>query len=662
MLAPTRGCMIDEFGGEDAAPEGVAGDAATWALLGRASCEKADAYLDEQTSFVRLQKEHLHEQRMLMLSHLKWRRFDDQLQGALKIMFVAVGAAVFIALCTAVWNASEARGLIVDSFSVPPSFAQAGITGEVVADDITAKLAAIRDTGVRNSFSNSADVSKNSDKAIRVEIPDTGISIAEVWRSLRDWLGHERHLSGSLRDTGDGNVTLTLSLDNEIPAVVSGPASALPKLEQDAAEQAFEHFDPVNHIVYLLSQGRYGDANAAASRFIPVARGRLFQADSYALLGETTRLVTGDLRDAVAHERVGIAIDPDLATPHLMAMRDLAGIGHDEESLHEAQSVLTLKDEDQLPSHQGAGFAAMRGEAAASVAVLLGDFQNATSWECGHSCSSLGWRLLTEASFRARDHDIARARRMLAEASAASSAALVLGATTTAHLQTGDTLYWIDADAQNWAAAVEDAKSARTDMMRSDSDASARFIRQTTSVRYDPLIAVAEAHLGAFEAAHRILDAEDGDCYPCVRARGVVAALEGKPQAAAWWFARAVAQAPSIPFAYADWGQMLLHDGRYDAAIAKFKAANTAGPHFADALEMWGEALMQQNRSDLALPKFAEANKYAPNWGRLHLKWGEALFYAGRKGEAAKQLAIAASLPLSPADTAQLAHWTSSHG
>jgi hypothetical protein len=653
--------MIEEIGGDDAAPADVAGDAAAWALLGRASREKADAYLDEQTSLIHLQKEHLHEQRLLLLSHLKWRRFDDQLKGALQIMLVILGAAVVIALGAAVWNASQANGLVVDSFSVPPSFAQDGITGEALADDVTGLLAEIRDRGVRNSFSNSADVSKASQNAIRVEIPDTGISIAEAWRYLRSWLGHERHLSGSLRQAADGIVTLKLSLDSGSTVSVSGPASALPKLEKDAVEQVFERFDPINHIVYLLSQSRYVEAYEAAKRFVPVAQGRMFQADSYALWGETTRLATGDLRDAIAHERVGMMIDPDLATTHLMASRDLAGLGHDEESLHEAQAIQTLKDSDQLPQHRGTGFASMRQEAGSAVAVFLGDFQNATAWDCGHGCGNLGGRLLFVAGYKARMHDVALARQMLAQAAAANSGMQPLGAVL-GRPQFGEVRYWIDAGLQDWRAAAEDARNTRAGSMRADGDTSARFLSQMASVRYDPLIAIADAHLGEFQSAHRIIDTTAGDCYLCTRARGVIAAREGRPQAAAWWFARAISEAPSIPFAYADWGEMLLRRGEYDAAIAKLKDANDKGPHFADPLEMWGEALMQKNRSDLALAKFAEADKYAPHWGRLHLKWGEALFYAGRKDEAKKQFAIASALQFSPADTAALLQWKSRHG
>jgi tetratricopeptide (TPR) repeat protein len=172
---------------------------------------------------------------------------------------------------------------------------------------------------------------------------------------------------------------------------------------------------------------------------------------------------------------------------------------------------------------------------------------------------------------------------------------------------------------------------------------------------YDPPVAIAEARLEKFADAERRISPTPADCYPCLMARARIAAIQGQNARADWWFDRAVRSNPSIPLAYADWGQALLDRGDADGAIAKFTLANQKGPHFADPLEMWGEALMTKNRSDLALAKFTEAEKYAPNWGRLHLKWGEALFYAGRRDEAQKQFTLAAGLDLSSADKAELA-------
>ncbi|MGD0189976.1 MAG: hypothetical protein ABSD74_04465 [Rhizomicrobium sp.] len=159
-----------------------------------------------------------------------------------------------------------------------------------------------------------------------------------------------------------------------------------------------------------------------------------------------------------------------------------------------------------------------------------------------------------------------------------------------------------------------------------------------------------------------LIAATPQDCYLCARVRAQIAEMKGDEHGAARWFAEAIRLGPSIPFAYSDWGAMLLANGDTEAAIAKFAVAHSIGPHFADPLEMWGEALMLKNRSDLALAKFEEANTYAPNWGRLHLEWGKALFYAGKTDEAKKQFATAARLDLSTTDKSTLAQWMREHG
>jgi tetratricopeptide (TPR) repeat protein len=171
----------------------------------------------------------------------------------------------------------------------------------------------------------------------------------------------------------------------------------------------------------------------------------------------------------------------------------------------------------------------------------------------------------------------------------------------------------------------------------------------------DPAIAVALAHMENFAAAESRLKDMPGDCYPCLRARAQVAALQGQDARADWWFARAAAAAPTAPYAETEWGRALLDRKQPDAAIAHFTAANRIGPHFADPIEGWGEALMSKNQSHLALAKFSEAEKYAPNWGRLHLRWGEALVYAGKRDEAKAQFTRAAQLDLTPSEKVELA-------
>ena len=147
-----------------------------------------------------------------------------------------------------------------------------------------------------------------------------------------------------------------------------------------------------------------------------------------------------------------------------------------------------------------------------------------------------------------------------------------------------------------------------------------------------PLLAEALAQSGNFDAAQTVIDATPLDCYSCLRQRGRIAALRKNWSMASGWFARAVAAAPSVPFAYDDWGRMLLTKGDADAAIAKFAVAAEKGPHFADALEGWGEALMAQEPLRPGAGEVRGGREIRPfNWGRLHLKWAEALTYAGKK-------------------------------
>jgi tetratricopeptide (TPR) repeat protein len=176
-----------------------------------------------------------------------------------------------------------------------------------------------------------------------------------------------------------------------------------------------------------------------------------------------------------------------------------------------------------------------------------------------------------------------------------------------------------------------------------------------STVMLHPWLALAKARTGDMAAAEGLIAPTPADCYDCVRIRGMIASEAKQWGRADGWFAKAVQDAPSIPFAYEDWGRSLLERGQADAAVEKFKRSSEKGPHFADALEGWGEALMAKNQSHLALVKFAEAEKYAPNWGRLHLKWGEALAYAGKKDEARAQFTRAAQLDLTPSEKSELA-------
>ncbi len=76
-------------------------------------------------------------------------------------------------------------------------------------------------------------------------------------------------------------------------------------------------------------------------------------------------------------------------------------------------------------------------------------------------------------------------------------------------------------------------------------------------------------------------------------------------------------QAPSVPFAYAEWAEAKL--ARHDdaGAIALARIAHAKGPNFADPLKAWGDALAGQGHWSEAVAKYGEALKDAPGWTAL---------------------------------------------
>ena len=99
---------------DDAVSPSKPGDAAAVGLaMNGVPAEDARAYLREQTELAKLQKQNLIEQNAFELSHLRWRRLNDQLSGAFRIILVVLALAVLAGLAAVLWNASEADGLIV---------------------------------------------------------------------------------------------------------------------------------------------------------------------------------------------------------------------------------------------------------------------------------------------------------------------------------------------------------------------------------------------------------------------------------------------------------------------------------------------------------------------------------------------------------------------
>jgi tetratricopeptide (TPR) repeat protein len=175
--------------------------------------------------------------------------------------------------------------------------------------------------------------------------------------------------------------------------------------------------------------------------------------------------------------------------------------------------------------------------------------------------------------------------------------------------------YWIAATSNNWPAALADARAC--DSWLELHAAENKLFAHLRLVWIQPLEALAMARSGDIAGAETRVATTPLDCYLCVRARGQIAAIRGDWAKAEHWYAEAVRQGPSLPFAFSEWGEMLLSKGDLDGAIAKFESAHQKTPQFADALKGWGDALMRQGKAKAAVEKFDEALAYAPNWKEL---------------------------------------------
>jgi tetratricopeptide (TPR) repeat protein len=602
-----------------------------------------EGFLVRQEALLAKQAHHLDEQ----LKKIALSLIDQRLTVALKVLTVIVGVAVAVGFGWMVYDAASDHALVIEAFSVPPDLAARGLTGQAVAAQLLDKLQAMQDA--TDSARPADSYVNNWDNDIKVEIPDTGLSIGEFHRLLVAWLGHETHITGEVWHSGDG-LAITARAGGE-GATVTGKESEFGVLLQQAAERIYERTQPYRYASYLANDGDFpaGDGTQRLARARAIlqrladGRGNLRER-AWAMIGMGSALLfSGDIPASLAEYRKAAGMFPGFVMAWSNVQWDESDLEHQEAGLaaaHETERLIGRGDADMAPQAAASQLAVMR----AQIAFATGDFAGAE----------------TKGAVAANLPDYGGNRELGLEIAAFSLAHLHEDHAATRAWQalplpdSGSTAYppagfepQLDGALSDWHAVLAGRPSAEAALHGT-------YNREQIPQIVWPYVAEALAHTGDIAGAEALIAKTPMDCDACVLARGDIAALKHDWRAADHWFALVSTRTPSIPFADTQWGTALLHKGDFSGAIAHFAEAHARGPHFADPLELWGEALIAQNRSDLALAKFAEAAQYAPNWGRLHLKWGEALAWSGDKAGAARQFAIAARLDLSPRERVQL--------
>ncbi len=578
---------------------------------------------------------------------LRIHHIGDLLKLGFELAAALVVFAIVMTIGAAVWNAAHDDGLVIESFNVPAGMASNGLTGQVVATQIQDRLAWMQANSDTIRASNTYRSSWGDD--VKVQIPNTGVSIGEFYRYLVGWLGHQTHITGEIIKTDHG-LMLSVREGSNAAALFNGPDLA--PLVFKAAEEIYKRTQPYRYTVFLGDMNRI-DEEIAASREMALHGDKNDRVWGWSRLGILLQRA-GDAQGALEAQKRASQLNP--ALPHVWAnlANEEALFGDDEAALRDLGRAVAIEKAGSNSEISPATAHSLYIEDRAVRAEYLGDYRSAVTSadeltdSVNYSGSDESAPIMKAADLAA-DHDVSGSLRIALgvdqEIPSVRLAASFLASFFVPKLP-----------AYQRAAIMGDWKAARDDLVRLQRAPQkwAGGIGPITAVYLTPLLADAEAHLGNFTHAHELIDHSAIDCYLCVRVRGNVAALENDWNAAEQWYARAVALAPSIPFAYLEWARMRAARGDLDGAIAKLEVAHEKGPHFADPLEMWGEALIAKNRSDLALAKFEEADKYAPNWGRLHLKWGEALWWSGKRDEARKQFVIAAGLDMTPTEKAEL--------
>ncbi|MBV9992580.1 MAG: hypothetical protein JOZ72_14975 [Alphaproteobacteria bacterium] len=587
----------------------------------------AKAYLEEHTRLTRLQIAQHEEENATRRRLLKLEHASAIFKLALEVAAGLVATVVVIALAAMMWNAANDQGLVVESFSVPPDLAGRGLTGEVMAARLLDRLSAMQQQTQSSRAPSSYENNWGND--IKLQIPDTGVSIGEFNRSLHAWLGHQTRITGEVYRTTSG-LAVTARVGHDTSPTYKGSDADLDQLVQQAAESVYRATQPYRYAVYLNNAGRIEESEVVYNQLVA---GGSSQDRAWALVGlENLYVARGDDARGLEMLKQALGIRPNF----LMAWFNIANtesqLQHDEAALAAQRKVVALlrgrKDEDIVPDSNvldlDANEAALAGE--------VGDLRRQIAFYARAEGKpdfngQLEQARQNTAFAYAQLHDRKAADDVFSRLPPPSNQQTALS--RRGNRDFGQLL-------------LGHPETLLKDMPQFD--VALRNFDGPRRRQFWPVAALAHAMAGDFRTAHALIDKTPADCTLCLRARGRIDMLEKNWAGADAWFARAARDAPSSPLVWTDWGQMLLAKGDAAGAIAKFETAHEKGPHFADPLEGWGEALMMRNRSDLALAKFEAAAHEAPNWKRLHAKWSEALGYLGRKDEAAKQRALARSL------------------
>jgi len=440
---------------------------------------------------------------------------------------------------------------------------------------------------------------------------------------------------------------------------VQGPADRPGELMKTAAERVYEQTQPYRYAVYLQNRGQSlpigPERQALLDRSLTILTALSSSPSEIERLWSSNGLTARpdiSARDSVPLLQTGLESDPEHPVLLFNLLRSQGELGLEEEAFLGAQRTAVSMSDPRNRAKVSADLQAsfiLRNKAV--LADLRGDWLQALE---------LRTRAASETSSQPLWLNIARDRVDTLTALHQPSAALALNdrllldVLSNTRRTANRPLYLPQAEA---AASLDQRPQALAALEAFEADVAPTLPPRTSAARATfiwPRLAYARARTGDLAGAQALIAATPLDCYLCVRERARIAELSGDRAAADRWSAEARRQGPSLPFAFAERGQMLMARGDTAGAIAFYEQAVERGPRWADPQKYWGDALMARGDEAGAIRKYRAAADRAPRWGALHLAWGRALEAQGRREQAREKYAEAARMDLSAADHAEV--------
>ncbi len=581
------------------------------------------------------------EARQVLRKHallLDWQIASERMGVLLKGLTAVAGVAVAAAAVALIVDASRYQGLVVEAFSVPPDLAARGLTGETVAAELLDDLVDMqsRTSSIRAAGSYAIDWGDKTE----VEIPQTGVSIGELQRALRDWLGNETRISGVIYRRPDG-LAVTARSGGASGQTFTGPETELDALLQKAAEDVYRRTQPYRYAVFLSRNGR---AEEALAVFRSLAGGADAEA-AWANRGLGLQLANmGRDREGLARLQRAVELEPRNPASWNLIGQVQRELGDEDAALASARKAVEFVDRGRHQDISPEGLKTIRDSNQRYIAEMTGDYLTAAQMLAAEPKEDLyggtaGAVIRAEAANWLLAHDYRRAAR--------AAGPLKLWNDESAPLRAEDDIGTIIV-----RSLLARERGDFAESLRLIEDANARMVRvQGAAVAGRttwPLLSEAYARAGRHADAVALAARTPNDCYRCLVSRGEVMALGGRPAESERAFAAAVNRARNIPEAYQRWGEARLARGDLDGAETMLRKAAELGPRWADPMKAQGDLLARRGQHREAAKLYRRAAERAPRWGALHLAWGQALERAGDPKGARSRYDAAARMHLLP--------------